>query len=216
MCDVASSEHLPSIREHLLNKNEFWTPFPVTTLSMDNEFFSTDAEWKGKRMMCPWNGRVWPMTNSHMAEALIYTAEKTGDKQLLDVAADFISKYIRMMFFDGDINRPNCFEHYNPMTGAPCEYRGIDDYQHSWVVDLIIKYVCGIRPVDANEKTLIIDPLPFNLESFSISNVRYQGRDVKVTWRAKKIDDAEQGLTVYVDGKKAASASRIEKLTVPL
>nr|MDO8098821.1 trehalase family glycosidase [Candidatus Njordarchaeota archaeon] len=216
MCDVASSEHLPSIKEHLLNKNEFWTPYPVATLSMDNEFFSTDAEWKGKRMMCPWNGRVWPMTNSHIAEALVHTAEKIGDKQLLSVAADFISKYIRMMFFDGDINRPNCFEHYNPMTGAPCEYRGINDYQHSWIVDLIIKYVCGIRPVYADERQLTINPLPFILESFSVNNIKYQGHDVKVTWRARKIDDVEQGLIVYVDGRKAASASRLEKLTVPL
>lgn len=216
MSDVTSLEHLPSIKEHLLNEKEFWMPYPVATLSMDNEFFSADAEWKGKRMMCPWNGRVWPMTNSHIAEALIYTAEETGDKSLLRISAEFVSKYIRMMFFNGDVNRPNCFEHYNPMTGAPCEYRGIDDYQHSWVVDLIIKYVCGIRPVNADKKHLIVDPLQFNLDSFSISRVRYQGHDVKVTWRAKKIDEVEQGLTVHVDGRKAASSSKLEKLTVSL
>ena len=33
-------------------------------------FRNANAEWKGKRHVCPWNGRVWPMTNSHVMEAL--------------------------------------------------------------------------------------------------------------------------------------------------
>ena len=216
MCDIASSDHLPAIREHLLNKKEFWTPFPVATLSMDSEYFSADAEWKGKRMMCPWNGRVWPMTNSHIAEALVYSAENIGDRDLRATAADFISKYIKMMFFDGNVNRPNCYEHYNPITGAPCEYRGVDDYQHSWVADLIIKYVCGIRPVEEERKVLLIDPLPFNLQTFSIKKITYQGHDVGITWAAKKDEHLEQGLNVYVDGKKTASSNKLERLEVRL
>jgi hypothetical protein len=216
MCDIASSEHLPAIREHLLNKKEFWTPFPVATLSMDSEYFSADAEWRGKRMMCPWNGRVWPMMNSHIAEALVYSAENLGDRDLRGTAADFIAKYIKMMFFNADVNRPNCYEHYNPITGAPCDYRGVDDYQHSWVVDLIIKYVCGIRPANKEQKLLVVDPLPFNLQTFSIERVEYQGHDVKVTWAAKKEEKLEQGLNVYMDGKKAASSNKLERLEIQL
>ncbi len=216
MCDIPLANQLSSIKEHLINKKEFWTPFPVATLSIDNEYFSADAEWKGKRMMCPWNGRVWPMTNSHIAEALVYTAESLADKSLRSTAADFISKCIKMMFFDGDVNRPNCFEHYNPITGEPCEYRGVDDYQHSWVVDLIIKYVCGIRPADPSEKLLVIDPLPFKLDSFSIQGVPYQGHSVAVTWNGRMADKSEPGLNVYVDGKNVASSKNLEKLSVNL
>jgi hypothetical protein len=216
ICDIPLSKQLRAIKEHLLNEKQFWTPFPVATLSMDDEYFSTCAEWKGKRMMCPWNGRVWPMTNSHIAEALIYTAESTRDESLRMKAADFIRKYVKMMFFDGDVERPNCFEHYNPITGTPSDYRGIDDYQHSWVADLIIKYVCGIRPADPSEKLLVVDPLPFNLGSFSIENVSYQGHKVKVTWAAKSGDKHEPGLNVYVDEKRAASSNKLERLVINL
>jgi hypothetical protein len=216
MSDVATQEHLPSIKEHLLNDKEFWTPTPVATLSMESEHFSADAEWKGKRMMCPWNGRVWPMTNSHIAEALVYTAESNDDEPLRSVAANFISEYIKMMFFDEDFNRPNCYEHYNPLTGDPCTYRGVDDYQHSWVVDLIIKYVCGIRPTDPAERSLLIDPLPFNLEDFSIQGVPYQGHNVAVSWNASAADATNQGLNVYLDGKRVASSKHLEKLRIDL
>jgi hypothetical protein len=216
MCDIPLSKQLTAIKEHLLNEKEFWTPFPVATLSMDDEYFSAYAEWKGKRMMCPWNGRVWPMTNSHIAEALVYTAESMRDKSLLSKATDFISKYIKMMFFEGDVNRPNCFEHYNPITGAPSEYRGVDDYQHSWVIDLIMKYVCGIRPTDPTEKLLIVDPLPFNLESFSVQKVPYQGHLVAITWNTDMEGKPEKGLNVYVDGKNVASSKQLERLSVRL
>src|SRR2546422_4038096 len=70
LCDIATEEHLPAITEHLLNPAEFWTPYPIPASSLDDPSFSAEAEWKGRRMSCPWNGRVWPMTNSHVCEAL--------------------------------------------------------------------------------------------------------------------------------------------------
>ena len=68
-----------------------------------------------------------------------------------------------MMFFDGDPARPNCFEHYHPYSGLPSLYRGVDDYMHSWVNDLIIRYVCGVRP---EGDRIVVDPFPFGLRSF--------------------------------------------------
>ncbi len=38
--------------------------------SRKDPLYDPDARWKGKRHNCPWNGRVWPMTNSHIAEAI--------------------------------------------------------------------------------------------------------------------------------------------------
>src|SRR5439155_5020108 len=158
LCDIASKEHLPAIYKHLLNPEEFWTEYPVPASSLDDPFFSAEAEWKGKRMSCPWNGRVWPMTNSHVAEALARAA-LTLDASLKPHAADLIHRFIKLMFFDGDPERPNCFEHYNPSPGAPSAYRGIDDYQHSWVIDLMVKYLVGLQPNGSD--TLVLDPLPF-------------------------------------------------------
>ncbi|MCX6135653.1 MAG: trehalase family glycosidase [Ignavibacteriales bacterium] len=194
--DIVDRSHLPGLKRHLLNKKEFWTPYPVPSSSADDEFFSASPTWKGKRMNCPWNGRVWPMTNSHIAEVLAAAAIAFSDKGLRKKAAEFMTKYVRLMFFDGDPRRPNCFEHYNPESGTPSIYRGIDDYQHSWVNDLILKYVCGIRP---EEFSVLIDPFPFNLDSVTVDNVLVRGRYLRVDVRRSRF-------TVWLDGEHHAES----------
>jgi len=77
------------------------------------------------------------------------------------------------------------------------QYRGIDDYQHSWVNDLIIKYVCGIRP---GEFSVVIDPFPFNLKQLKIGNVLVRGRRLAVQIHGKRF-------TVWLDGKQHAEST---------
>jgi hypothetical protein len=204
--DIVDKSHLPGLKRHLLNPKEFWTPFPSPSSSADDELFSAAPEWKGMRMNCPWNGRVWPMTNSHIAEALGQSASRFGDQELRKGTVEFITKFIRMMFFDGDPKRPNCFEHYNPNTGTPSLYRGIDDYQHSWVNDLIIKYVCGIRP---DEFSVMIDPFPFGLNHALIDNVLVRGRRLKVEIRGRKF-------RIWLDGKQQAESTVGKPLQVQI
>lgn len=189
--DIVDESHLPGLKRHLLNAGEFWTSYPIPSSSVDDEFFSATPDWKGKRMNCPWNGRVWPMTNSHIAEALATCAIRFNDSLLRKKTVEFISKYIQMMFFNGDPNRPNCFEHYNPLNGQPSMYRGIDDYQHSWVNDLIIQYVCGIRP---EEFSVTVDPFPFGLKWLKSERVLIRGRELKVELKGTKF-------SVWLDGK---------------
>jgi len=79
--------------------------------------------------------------------------------------------------WDGDLGRPNCHEHYNPLTGQACVYRGIDDYMHSWVIDLIIRGVAGVEPSAA---ALRVDPLPMAIEEAHLTGLRVRGRRVEV------------------------------------
>lgn len=195
--DLVAAEHVDGLKRHLLNTAEFWSPYPAPSTSMDDETFSDEPEWKGKRMNCPWNGRVWPMTNSHLAEALAHTAIAFNDPVLRRKTAEFITRFVHMMFFDGNPRMPNCFEHYNPLTGTPSVYRGIDDYQHSWVADLIISYVCGVR-TDAGG--LVIDPFPFGLARASIDEVLVRGRRVRVVV-------AKKNYTVWIDGARRGSGT---------
>ncbi len=197
MTDLVSETHLPGFHKHLFNPKEFWTKFPVPSSSVDDEYFSAEAEWKGKRMNCPWNGRVWPMTNSHIAEAIAQTAVRFQSAELRAKSVEFITKFIRMMFSRGDPGRPNCFEHYNPFTGEPSMYRGIDDYQHSWVNDLIIRYVAGVRPT---ETRLIVDPFEFDLASFVLDDLLIQGHRVKVERR-------KSDFKVWLDGVRVGTSN---------
>jgi hypothetical protein len=166
--DLATDAHLDGLVNNLFDPARFWTNYPVPSSPRDDPLFSPTAEWKGKRHVCPWNGRVWPMTNSHVMEALGRWA--TPDRPLLrQGAARLLTRFIHMMFHDGDLQRPNCYEHYNPFTGAASVYRGIDDYQHSWVADLIIRFAAGVH-VYADR--IVIDPLPMKLDSVELRNLR--------------------------------------------
>jgi len=203
--DLAEPEHVRAIQRHLLNRDEFLTTWPTPACSVDDPYFSAEAEWKGKRTNCPWNGRSWPMTNSHVCEALAGAARQ-HDPSLRPAAAQFIARFIHMMFTDSDPKRPNCWEHYNPFTGQGCEYRGVDDYQHSWVIDLIMRHLVGLRP--GLDGSLTVDPLPFGLEWFRMEGALIRGRTVDVIY------DKDTGLLVRVDGDVRANGESLGELKI--
>lgn len=174
--DLVDASHVGGLKASLLDARQFWTAFPVPSSSLDDPLFNAEAEWKGKRHVCPWNGRTWPMTNSHVVEALA-AASRLGAPTLRKHTGDLLKRFVRMMFHDGDLRRPNCFEHYNPHTGHASVYRGIDDYQHSWVADLILQYAAGVRP---HAGGVTIDPFPLGLEQLTLTGVRVRNRTLEV------------------------------------
>jgi hypothetical protein len=207
--DLVGAEHLPAIYRHLLDPEQFWTPWPLPSSSVDDPFFSAEPEWKGKRHSCPWNGRVWPMTNSHVAEALVGASRL--DPALREVAAEFIRRFVLLLFTDQDPARPNCWEHYHPYLGTGSAYRGIDDYQHSWVVDLIIGYLCGLQPHP--DGRLVIDPFPFAVERFALRDARVRGHVIDITWAA---DTGPESFRVVVDGRVVLTAPERQRLELTL
>ena len=186
--DIVDERHVAGFERHLFDPEEFWTPFPAASTSIDDEHFHPDGMWKGRRHNCPWNGRVWPMQNSFIAEALSEMAWKY-DQSLKPRLAEFLRKFIRMMFHDGDIDRPNCYEHYNPITGKPCVFRGINDYQHSTVVDLIIKHIAGFKPQP--DGTYKVEPLAEEFDRITLLNVPFRGRFVDIRVENGKVSVEE-------------------------
>jgi hypothetical protein len=192
MTDIAGDRHTPGLIRHLLSPEEFWTAVPAPSSSVDDPYFSAEGEWKGKRMNCPWNGRVWPMTNSHIAEALAETARRSGDARLARAAGSFVASFVRMLFHGGDPGRPNCFEHYHPFTGEPSAYRGVDDYQHSWVNDLILQHAAGVH---VRPGSVELRPLPLGLASLDLDHLLVAGRMLRLRKRGPE-------WTVWLDGTR--------------
>lgn len=202
MTDVVLKKDVAGLKTHIANHKEFWTEFPFPTVSLDDPYFSAEGIWRGKKEICPWNGRVWPMTNSHMAEAIATTAIRFEDRALRAIFAEFFARWMRMMSFDGDATKPNSFEHYNPHDGSPSDkehgFAGINDYLHSWINDIIIKYVAGFRPQRGN--VVIVDPFPLGV-SLKLSGLHYKGREITV-------EVTEGGVTsLRADGKLEGRAS---------
>ncbi len=206
--DIARPEHLGAWR-HLDDSHTFGTPFPVPACSVDDPYFDAEAEWKGKRHSCPWNGRVWLMTNSHVLAALSRTARHL-DERLKPKAVAFLMTTIRMLFTDGDPKRPNSYEHYNPYNGVPSLYRGIDDYQHSWIVDAILQMVAGVQPEPGLKGRLVIDPLAFPIQSFRVERLHIRGRWIDVMW------GEETGFHVRLDGVEVVSEKTRKRVEITL
>lgn len=212
LTDLAGPEHLGAVRRHLLNPQEFWLPCGPPSTSAADDSYSAHGEWKGKRMSCPWNGRMWPMTSSHVCAALARFARE-HEESLRPQAVELIRRFITAMFFDQDPTRPNCFEHYNPVTAEPSAYRGIDDYQHSWVVDLIIQQVAGLQPREG--EVLLVDPLDFGLQKFELRGVAYRGHQVDIMYGPDQ-PNRPPVLQVRVDGQPAGQREGLGPLEVLL
>src|SRR5437762_14116445 len=116
------------------------------------------------------------MTNTKVNDAVarvvrLQQAEWAGQ------LGQLIRQFARMMTFAGGPDRPNSFEHYHPHTGRPSVYRGIDDYLHSWVNDLIVSHVMGVLP-DGPAGGLTVWPVPLGFGRAALAGVRVAGRGV--------------------------------------
>ena len=202
MTDIVDERHVPGLKRHLLNPQEFWTPYPLATVSRDAPDFSAEGEEKGVRQHRPWNGRARPEANCCMIEALASVACRI-DPTLKPYVVELITAFFHMVFMGDDVRFPNSYEHYHPISGKPSLYRGLNDVQRSWMVDLILKYVAGIRP--RLDGTLAIDPFPFAIRRIAVDRIPFRGHLLRV-----EIED--EAISLYVDGQLRSSGKRGESL----
>ncbi len=213
LTDLATRDHLRVLWEHLLDPERFWTPWPVPATSADDRWFDPDGRWKGKRMSCPWNGRVWPMTNSHVLEGLARAARNL-DPELGRPAAHLLNRFVRMLFTDGDPRRPNSHEHYHPYTGRASHFRGIDDYVHCWLPDLILRLGVGLHPVRPWEERgpsadLVVHPLETGIEQIACRDIPWRGHRLDVEIERERVQ-------VSMDGRPYAEGARERPLRIPV
>lgn len=90
--------------EHLADPSEFWPPYPVPSVALDEASFIPTAELHGER--CIWRGPCAPNTNWLLARGL----RRHG----YDDLADELAARSRELAEQGGFN-----EFYNPLTGAP-------------------------------------------------------------------------------------------------
>ncbi len=204
LTDLTDEAHVAGIAKHLFNPEEFWTPFPVPSSSRDDPRFNPDAEWNGVRHNCPWNGRVWPMTNSHVADALGRVV-RAFRPEWAPRLGHLLLRFARMMTFDGRADRPNCFEHYHPFSGRASRYRGIDDYQHSWINDLIVSHLVGVLP--HGETGFTVHPLRLGIRAAHLERLRVAGHQLDVRIGGGRFQ-------VSVDGRRAGGGRVGEPLSV--
>jgi hypothetical protein len=144
------------------------------------------------------------MTNSHVIDALgrVVREFRPGWSRRL---GHLLGQFARMMTFDGRADRPNCFEHYHPFTGRGSLYRGIDDYQHSWINDLIVSHLLGVLP--HGETGLTVHPLRLGVTAARAEGLPVAGHTIDVSIRGGRF-------ALAVDGRRAGRGRLGEPVSV--
>lgn len=196
--------------EHVVNPEEFWTPWPVASLSRADERYSDKSYW---------NGPSWPHANSVAVVALAnairtYKSPVVKKEHILHL----FSTYGRCQYLDHDIRYPDTRELYSGVTGR---MRGDREYLHSTYADGLLTVILGIIPRE--DDILEIDPLlPERAwDYFVLDGQRYRGHDVTIAYRRPGAQEEAaahipEGMTVWVDGARAAARDGLGPLRVSL
>ncbi|MFO0947080.1 MAG: hypothetical protein U1D30_14245 [Planctomycetota bacterium] len=207
LADLVQGDRRNKVVEHAFDPAEFWTRCPIPSLGRNDHDFNPDGRWRNERVDRPFHGRSWPEITSHVIDGIGRQMEFSPPTHRA-MFAELVTRVARWMFVDGDLERPACHEHYNPLTGRPALFLSLHETDGGWLIDHILRYVAGIRP--DHQGTLLIDPLPFSLEWFAVEGAFVGNHEIEVHW------DHRVGLTVRVDDKLAGHAPVGQSLSIAL
>jgi len=201
---LAGPEHVVATAA-LSDPNQFGTPFPVPSVSMDCEAFSPSDTWIAGPNASPQrphmyrrahNGPSWPQLTSLVADAAACACRLApGDDTPRMAFAELFRKYTRMHFRGDDPPTPCVVDEYHPLTG---EWLGDSmDCFASHYIDLVVRHVAGLQP--RADGVLEIWPIDIGLQAFSLQDVPYQGHVISIMW-----ERGGPGLIVTMDGKAVA------------
>ncbi len=228
-----SSDHLAAW-DGLMDERGFYAPVGIVFPRRDTPGFNVTINY-GKHE-CLWDGPTWPYATS-VALTALYETLQGGATPAKATAADFarlLCQYARqhVRVREDGTRVPWIDENQHPFTGTwisrdvlieqarwrgkPVRYRERGkDYNHSTFCDLVIAGICGVMPQES--KGLSVRPLaPAGWDWFRLACVRYQGRDLAVTWDKTGAKYGKgAGLFVEVDGAEVARrADRTGTLSV--
>lgn len=167
----------------------FGTPWPLSSVAADCPVFAPSGGWKGRyikgRNGCVWDGPTWPYTNSVALDAVGRMSQAHGHR-FDGLFADLLRKYCLLHFQQHDGRTPYLVEHYDSLTGEPLSDE--PDYFHSYLIDLIIRYVAGLRVTDDG---VSVDPVDIGLDHFTLDNVHVGGREIAISY------DRSSGATLH-------------------
>ncbi len=212
----------------ILDPEQFWTPWPVASVSKQCPAYSQE-NWPGdgRASTCMWNGPTWPHANSIVLTAMARTLR--SDRELKSKVKDstltnqklwelFLS-FTKAQYRGQDLTYPWTGEFY---SGDDAHWKTNErDYNHSTWLDVLIPDLLGLVP--RPDEILEVDPLiPTEaLSAFALDGQAYHGHNVSLFWDKPedgddRYGDGREGFDVYVDGKLAASAKGLERLLVDL
>ncbi|MEC8652983.1 MAG: trehalase family glycosidase [Planctomycetota bacterium] len=169
--DIPNQKQVDAMVDLISSRDEFWARYPVPSIAMSDSTFDGSGRWKGTRKGSPWNGRTWPVVNSHILEGLTYWAER-GNKKAQRLSNQLLDRTITMMSGELEgLEQATAYEHYHPEHGIGSRYRGVDVNLNAFMLDNIFRIGCGfaIRYGEVQDDP-IGDPRDFKLKGMPLGN----------------------------------------------
>jgi hypothetical protein len=206
---ITTDEHLDGFQDAFA-ADKFGTPWPLPSVSADCPVFAPAGGWNGQflkgRNGCMWNGPTWPYTNSIALDAVGRTSRTYGHG-FDGLFADLLHSYCLLHFQQHDGRTPYLVEHYDSRTGEPLSDE--PDYLHSYLIDLIVRYVAGLT---AAPDRIVVEPLDIGLTHFTLEGIVAAGHRISVTYQ-RHANAEPAGLTLTVDGAVVAHSDTLTQLS---
>jgi glycogen debranching enzyme len=162
LAEVPTEEQYEKMKEKLLDSKKFWTKYPLSTVSVEDDTFDPENYWRGP---------AWLIVNYEVMDGLFEYDPESAFKLFF--------KTIDLLTNTGD---PTSREHYNCLTGAG---GGALDYAWDGIMNkLIINRILGVRPYP--EKVLLEPFLPKELDNIAIENLGVAGTRMNVAYLKKE------------------------------
>ncbi len=193
----------------LMDTKTFCAPFGITTADRSHPEFRTHGCCK-----CEWDGAVWPFATAQTLTAMANLLNNYQQNHVADSNYfDLLETYVESQYYRG---RPYIGEYLDEKTGY--WLKGDEErsryYNHSTFNDLLISGLVGLRPRADN--IVEINPLlpEGKWDWFCLDNVLYHGKILTIIWDINGTKYKKgKGLSLWVNGRKAAHSPKLEKVT---
>ena len=119
MCPQMGRPIHQALLNHLTNRDEFWSPYPLPTVALDDPAFNPNQMWRGP---------TWVNTNYLMIEGLQRNGFQEYARQLRKSTLDMIAA------------QDDIYEYYNPIDGSnPPKAAAIFGWSAALFIDLVIQ-----------------------------------------------------------------------------
>ena len=194
----------------VIDPKGFRAPFGLTTAERRHPDFRTHGCCK-----CEWDGAVWPFATSQTLTGMANRMNASHAKPLTDTTYfRLMELYVESQYYRG---KPYIGEYLDETTGywLKGDQERSRYYNHSTFNDLIISGLIGLRPRE--DDTIEINPLipQEKWDWFCLDNVLYHGNLLTIIWdKSGEHYKKGKGLQVLVNGKKAGSSEKIERIMI--
>jgi hypothetical protein len=194
--------------QNLTDTKTFCAPFGITTADRSHPLFRTHGCCN-----CEWDGAVWPFATSQTLTAMANLLNNYKQVYVADSNYfDLLETYVESQYYRG---RPYVGEYLDEKTGywLKGDQERSRYYNHSTFNDLLITGLIGLRP--RADETIEVNPLlpDGKWDWFCLDNVLYHGKIITIIWDKDGTKYKKgKGLSVWTNGKKVASSTKLERV----